>query len=74
MEEKDIRDLKNCRYIADCGIPGVVDSIIKIFTVLGYKVGFAAEEVEENQFNSLILTTDKKSTTVAWVRIDPTDP
>lgn len=76
MAEKDIKDLKSCAYVADCGVPGVVESIINTFVVLGYRVGVATVSQEELRQQCLVITTSMAPEHVhqnSWVRIDNYD-
>jgi Asp/Glu/hydantoin racemase len=73
MSEHDIKDLKNCEYIADCNVPGVVESIIKTFTVLGYRVGIVTNHHDEIGYGCVIITTNNASPQLlqnSWVRIN----
>lgn len=71
MSEKDIRDLKNCKYISDCGVPGLAESIMGTLAIFGYRFGIATVEMEGN-LNCLTITSDAARPEViqnSWVRI-----
>lgn len=73
MSERDIKDLKSCLYVADCGVGGVVESIINTFVVLGYRVGLATVSQEDLRQECVVITTSNAPPQLlqnSWARID----